>query len=309
MRALAAIGNVNIDLIMGPVTPWPASGTEVFVKHDELRPGGAAGNVALAWQAMGCDFQIGANLGNDEFGQFLKRAFGRIGERWPVTSTGTSLSVGLTHPDGERTFFTTLGHLPTFSFGDALACFDVERLRGGILLLCGSFVLPALARDYNAIFDWAEAHGIDVALDTGWPPGGWSWETVARTRGWLRRCRYLLFNEIEAAALAGTEGGESAARALVEISGRPDAEVVVKLGPNGALGISGTGQMVRVPARDIAVVDSIGAGDAFNAGYLYAAASGAGLEAALRQGIDIASAAISTSPRSYAGIVNAGGRT
>ena len=48
MRPLAVIGNVNVDLIMGPAAPWPQPGTEIIVDHDELRVGGSAGNAALA---------------------------------------------------------------------------------------------------------------------------------------------------------------------------------------------------------------------------------------------------------------------
>jgi len=104
MRPLAAAGNVNVDLIMGPVAPWPAHGTEIFVTHDEVRPGGCAGNVALAWRALGAEFQIAGSVGDDAFGQYLTGQFGPIAARWPVASSATTLSVGMTHPDGERTF-------------------------------------------------------------------------------------------------------------------------------------------------------------------------------------------------------------
>ena len=39
MRPLAVIGNVNVDLILGPAAPWPKAGTEIIVDHDELRVG------------------------------------------------------------------------------------------------------------------------------------------------------------------------------------------------------------------------------------------------------------------------------
>ncbi|RUX11139.1 carbohydrate kinase family protein, partial [Mesorhizobium sp. M2A.F.Ca.ET.037.01.1.1] len=110
MRPLAVIGNVNVDLIVGPVAPWPKAGTETVVDHDDLRVGGQAGNTALAWQALGIDFEIAANLGDDQFGRWLREAFGHRAKKWPVRPEGTTLSVGMTHPDGERTFFTTRGH-------------------------------------------------------------------------------------------------------------------------------------------------------------------------------------------------------
>lgn len=301
MRPLAVAGNVNVDLIMGPVAPWPRAGTEIFVDHEELRAGGEAGNVALAWRALGADFQIAGNLGNDEFGRYLRGEFGDLARRWPVAPAPTTLSVGLTHPDGERTFLTTRGHLPVFSLADVLECLDGSRLSGGLLLVCGIFLLPELARQSADLFAWAREHDIDVALDTGWPPGGWTDGTAAEARVWLSGCRHLLFNEVEACAITGATDVETAARALLDLMAHPEAEVVVKRGAEGALGLGRGGEAVRLPATPVQVVDTIGAGDAFDAGYLFAVASGAGLEDAIRQGIDTASAAISTVPRRYEG--------
>lgn len=117
MRPLAVIGNVNVDLILGPAAPWPKAGTEIIVDHDELRVGGAAGNSALAWQALGVEFEIAANIGSDQFGRWLSEAFGHRSDKWPVRPEKTTLSVGITHPDGERTFFTTRGPSAAFQPG------------------------------------------------------------------------------------------------------------------------------------------------------------------------------------------------
>jgi len=160
MRPLAVIGNVNVDLIVGPVAPWPAAGTETVVNHDELRVGGQAGNTGLAWMALGVDFEIAANVGDDQFGRWLREAFGRRAEKWPVRPEGTTLSVGMTHPDGERTFFTTRGHLPRFGLGDVFSVLDGRALSGGYALLCGSFLTDDLTRHYDAFFDWADSNGI-----------------------------------------------------------------------------------------------------------------------------------------------------
>jgi sugar/nucleoside kinase (ribokinase family) len=61
VQRLAVAGNVNVDLIMGAVTPWPDPGTEVLADHHDLRPGGSAGNTALAWAGLGVEFTIASN--------------------------------------------------------------------------------------------------------------------------------------------------------------------------------------------------------------------------------------------------------
>ncbi|RUW82000.1 PfkB family carbohydrate kinase [Mesorhizobium sp. M1E.F.Ca.ET.063.01.1.1] len=300
MRPLAVIGNVNVDLIVGPVAPWPKAGTETVVDHDDLRVGGQAGNTALAWQALGIDFDIAANLGDDQFGRWLREAFGSRAEKWPVRPEGTTLSVGMTHPDGERTFFTTRGHLPRFSLDDVLAVLDGKRLSGGYALICGSFLTDDLTRDYGAFFDWAEAHHIAVALDTGWPIDGWTAKNCNATRDWLSRCELALFNEVETTTLAGLASPADAARKIRD-GMRKGATVVVKRGPDGAIAIGADGQLIEVPAPRVKVVDTIGAGDVFNAAFLAALARERPLANCLSAAIRVASRAISTLPRDYGG--------
>ncbi|TGP55415.1 carbohydrate kinase family protein [bacterium M00.F.Ca.ET.230.01.1.1] len=300
MRPLAVIGNVNVDLIVGPVAPWPKAGTETVVDHDDLRVGGQAGNTALAWQALGIDFEIAANLGDDQFGRWLREAFGHRAQKWPVRPEGTTLSVGMTHPDGERTFFTTRGHLPRFSLDDVLSVLDGDRLAGGYALLSGSFLTDDLTRDYGAFFDWAEAHRISVALDTGWPIEGWTETNCAAARGWLSHCELALFNEVETTTLAGLANPAEAAR-RIRGGMKAGATVVVKRGPGGAIAIGAGGELIEVPAPSVTVVDTIGAGDVFNAAFLAALAQGRPLKNCLAAAIKVASRAISTLPRDYGG--------
>lgn len=300
MRPLAVIGNVNVDLIVGPVAPWPKAGTETVVDHDDLRVGGQAGNTALAWQALEIDFEIAANLGDDQFGRWLREAFGPRAERWPVRPEGTTLSVGMTHPDGERTFFTTRGHLPRFSLTDVLAMLDGKRLSGGYALLCGSFLTDDLAHDYDAFFDWADTHQIAVVLDTGWPIDGWTPANCVAARRWLSRCELALFNEVETTTLAGLENPVEAARKIRD-GMKEGATVVVKRGPDGAIAIGDDDQLIDVPAPGVDVVDTIGAGDVFNAAFLAALAQERPLTGCLSAAIQVASRAISTLPRDYGG--------
>ena len=299
MKPLAVIGNVNVDLIMGPATPWPQPGTEIIVDHDELRVGGSAGNAALAWLALGTPFEIAASIGSDRFGAWLAESFGEHARKWPVHGESTTLSVGITHPDGERTFFTTRGHLPLFSLEDVLAVLDGPRLRGGIALLCGAFLTDTLAEQYDRFFDWVDSHGIAVALDTGWPLLGWTEGNKASAKSWLSRSRIALLNEVETTNLAGLTDPEEAGRILLQ--GMPeDAIVVVKCGPKGAIAIDAAGALFIADAPAVTVVDTIGAGDVFNAAFLAAYAAGEGVEASLAAGTSVASSAISTNPRRYA---------
>lgn len=297
-RALATVGNANVDLIMGPISPWPVPGSESLCRQEDLRVGGAAGNVALAWTGLGVPFQIAANIGNDRFGDWLAEALAPHSHGWPRTDAATTISVGITHPEGERSFFTTRGHLPMLSWEEVEAMLDWSALAGGTLLLCGSFLTDALTAQYDALFDRAEALGITVALDTGWPLDGWSPALRRQTMAWVARSGVVLFNEVEATSLTGLDTPQDAARRLAEAM--PDgAIVVVKLGPNGALALA-DGSLVRAGAPRVTVKDTIGAGDVFNAAFLAALAEDMPLDTALNQAVATASLAVSTVPRRYA---------
>lgn len=298
MRPLAVVGNVNVDLILGPAAPWPQPGTEIVVDHDELRIGGQAGNTSLAWAGLGVPHAIAANVGDDAFGAFLKSGFADRSDPWPVEATRTTVSVGITHPDGERTFFTTHGHLPVFGWTEARRMLTAAGLDGGLLLVCGSFLTASLTADYAALFAFAAERGIDIALDTGWPLEGWTEDTRHRALAWLAATRHLLLNEVETAALSGLGDPEAGARALAARLA-PGGVAVVK---RGALGVSAAmrdGPVLTIPAPAVTVVDTIGAGDTFNAGYLAAIAEGRSLPEALAAGVGVASAAVSTRPRRY----------
>lgn len=298
MKPIAVIGNVNVDLILGPAAPWPQPGTEIIVDHDELRVGGCAGNSALALKALGVPFELAASIGSDRFGAWLAEEFGEQSKRWKVHEENTTISVGITHPDGERTFFTTLGHLPHYGAADVLAVLDGEAHRGGYALFAGPFLMPRLAGEYGQLYDWADRHGIRVALDTGWPPAGWTAEVVAAAKGWLSRSAIALFNEVETTSITGRPDVCDAARAMLDLM--PEGAVaVVKRGPHGALAASSDG-LVEVEAPQVEVIDTIGAGDVFNAGFLAAFAAGQSLRDSLAAGTATASLAVSTYPRCYA---------
>lgn len=112
------------------------------------------------------------------------------------------------------------------------------------------------------IFELAEANNIPVGFDLS------SFELVEKYRGrmleLLRRCAVLFANREEAAALFGPEDDEALLAHLCELA--PAA--ALKLGRDGAL-IRMSGHTCRVAAEPVTAVDTTGAGDLWQAGFLY----------------------------------------
>jgi sugar/nucleoside kinase (ribokinase family) len=296
---LTVIGNVNLDLVMGNLAPWPQPGTEVILTMSEWRVGGAAGNSALAMRAMGLPFRLIASRGGDAFGAWLAAEFGSHAQDWTVTPQATGLSVGITHPDGERTFFTSLGHLASFGIDDVMTQLAAGVTPGGIALLAGVFVTPRLRPGYPTLIAALRDRGYVVAVDTGWPDGGWTPDLRAEVTAWLPGIRHLLLNEVEARALSAMYDAPveqvSMALAAQLASG---GTAVIKRGIQGAIACQ-SGTVTSHAAAPVRVIDTIGAGDVFNAAYLAGISQGDAAAGALRFAVATATRAISTRPRQY----------
>lgn len=294
---LYVVGNINIDLIMGTLSQWPAPGTEAMLDHSALRPGGSAGNCVLALAALGTPHRAVANQGNDHFSDWLAGYFADSAPFWPRYECETSLTVGITHPDNERTFFSNQGHIVRLSQEDVLRQLPEQAAPGDRVLLCGTFLCLRLLDDYAGLLAALQSRGFSVAVDTGWPPHGWNAELRQRIAVWLKYCDYLLLNEVETLGLADGNDLISGGQALVGQLA-PGGACVIKCGSEGAMLID-EHEVISRAADPVTVVDTIGAGDSFNAGFLSALLYGHNRRQALYWGVHVAGRAISSSPRQY----------
>ena len=187
MKPIAVIGNVNVDLILGPATPWPQPGTEIIVDHDELRVGGCAGNSALALKALGVPFALAASIGSDRFGAWLPKSLaispsaGGYTTRTPPSPSASPIPTA-SAPSSRRSA-TCRTTVPSTFWPPSTA----KLIAPGYALFAGPFLMPRLAGEYDQLYDWADRFGIRVALDTGWPPAGWKPEVISAAKGWLAR--------------------------------------------------------------------------------------------------------------------------
>lgn len=293
--ALTIIGDVGVDIVLGPIDHWPAVGTEALMDRSELRPGGSAANAALAATYLGAPCRLLSSVGNDGLGTWLAEQFHGLDASLQVCESATSVSVGIIHSCGERTFLTTRGHLEAFAYEHVRPFVTRAKHRNSIALLSGVFLTPKLRRNYSRLLDEVAALGYQIALDTGWPSGNWNDELREQAFGWVEKCDHVLLNEIEAAHL-GDSNDLPVAIANVSRRLKAGASLVVKNGAKGAIGFQ-AGATMRVDAVPSAVFDTIGAGDSFNAGYLLARLEGSDLTNSLAAGCRAAAAVITRFPR------------
>lgn len=292
---LTIIGDVGVDLVLGPIPGWPRLGTETLVECSELRAGGSAGNAALAVSYLGGASRLLSVVGNDDMGVWLSERFRGLGASLEVCEASTTLSVGLIDSRGERTFFTTRGHLEKLSYELVRPRLSPAAQASATVLLSGVFLTPALRSSYPRLIHELDALGYQVALDTNWPPQDWDGALRAEVASWISGCEHVLLNELEVASLTDCRDLTLAIERLTPLL-KPGATLVVKAGARGAIGVQ-DGRRCESAAPAAAIFDTIGAGDSFNAGYLLARLGGCGLGESLEAGCRAASAIISRFPR------------
>lgn len=275
---IVCVGDLMVDVVAqlpGPLAT--GSDTPATVT---LHGGGAAANVAAWLAALGEDATFVGRVGDDTAGRDAIAELIGGGVRCVVAldrERPTGMCIVLVDPSGERTMVPSIG--ANAGLGEnAFELADDARLAyvsGYALLAPGSrpFALDSIAA--------ARAAGVPIAVDAA------SSAPLALAREfarWVGSEVLLLANEDEARVLTGYDDPEQAARDL----GNRFGEAVVKCGAAGAVHSSGA----ATPAREVEVIDSTGAGDAFAAGFLAARLAGAAVEDALAGGVACATRAI-----------------
>ena len=276
------LGDVMFDVVArlsGPLAP--GSDAHAMIR---FHGGGSAANTA-AWLAeAGAEPLLAGRVGDDERGRTMRDELRAAGVDAalavdPELPTGTCIV--LVGPDGERTMAPDAGANDGLSDADVpdelLAAAGHLHVAGYALLRSGS--RPAA----RAAISRALERGMSVSVDPS-SAALLSPEFLDHAHG----AGLLLPNAEEARMLSGEGDPERAARALAARFG----EVVVTLGPDGALWTDGH-TSVRCDAVPVeAVVDSTGAGDAFAAGLLAARMDGAEPAEALAAGAGLAARAV-----------------
>lgn len=294
-QRLTIIGDVGVDLVLGPLSDWPRVGTETIMERSELRAGGSGANAALAVSYLGGTSRLLSVVGNDDLGSWLAGQLRGLGATLDVCDATTTLSVGLIHSCGERSFLTTRGHLEEVSYDLLRPHLTRAPHHNSIALLSGAFLTPGLRADYPRLIADLNSLGYQIALDTNWPPQDWDAAIRAEVAGWIGSCAHVLLNELELASLAESADLDVALGRLTPLL-KPGATLVVKAGARGAIGVQ-DGHRFECAAPTVTVFDTIGAGDSFNAGYLLARLSGCSLRESLAAGCNTASSVIARFPR------------
>jgi sugar/nucleoside kinase (ribokinase family) len=263
-KPIICLGILVADIVGRPLRAVPDLGRLVLVDEMSLHTGGCAINAATALARLGLPVQVIGKIGSDSFGDFVLKALTERGiETRGITrdkEVGTSATMVMVAPDGERRFVHYIGANARLTLGDI----DLSMVEAGsILHVAGSLVMPGIDGQPTAeLLRHARESGVTTFLDTVWDDTGRWMEILVPCLPYID---YFVPSLPEGQALTGLDEPTEIARALLEHGVRT---VGLKMGVDGCLVMSGDGQAIRLPAFQVDVVDATGAGDAFAAGFI-----------------------------------------
>ena len=274
------IGDINIDFDLH-ARHYPSEGGEAQAEQADFRLGGSGCLTALYLQLLGLPTALAAAMGTDVFSQFAAEYLSVSGidesfiRKLPDEQTGFFMI--LVTPGGQRTMFGSRGANTAAFDADAL----IARLgEFGHLHISGYFLLED--EQYGSVrrvMTSAKARGITISLDPGLCP---SEQASDRILGLLKEVDYFLPSREELGLLADDLEPEESITMLLELG---CGAVVLKMGSEGAKYYK-NGFSVSVPPEIEAgkvILDTTGAGDCFNAGFIHGMLNGYTPENALKQ--------------------------
>lgn len=256
-------GESNLDLILYGLPEELPLERELLADNFRMTLGGSSAILAHNLAALGVSVGFISRLGDDILGKLALERLSEKGvdlSRVKRSTHGTVTGVTVLLHHGARRHILTY---PGTMFEMNAADIDMDYLASGRHFhLSSLFLHKALQPDLPRIVGELKSAGLSLSLDTNDDPDN-RWESGLKDL--LQLVDIFLPNDDEARRITGAADAEKAAVALA----RQVPIVVVKCGKRGALVCTGDQQWM-VPTEPVTPVDTIGAGDSFNAGFLTA---------------------------------------
>jgi len=262
---VVVLGDVNVDFI-AHLPFYPQPGGESVARRTYLCSGGSAANTALVLARCGVQVGLMARVGRDALAAKTLMELTNAGVDDRQIQYDSELVTGMIFvavtPDGERTMFSYRGANarlePALLQPAEIACASVLHVSGYALLES-----PQRDAALQAL-DIARQAGLKVSLDVGIEAAQ---SLKNEVRDLLPVVDWILPNELEAKSLMGYADRVDVARTMEWFLSYGLEAIVLKLGGRGC--VLGTPEgILSIPAFDVGVRDTTGAGDSFNAGFI-----------------------------------------
>ena len=255
------VGELNVDLILNKIEKFPAIGKEVLANGMTLTMGSSSAIFASNLSTLGSLTSFCGKLGMDDFGNYVIASLKERGVNTlnviqsPEVATGATIVLNFGE---ERAMVTHQGAMAYLAFDDI----PEEALSQCKHLHVSSvFLQPELKKDIIKLFSKAKSLGLTTSLDPQWDPAE-KWDIDFKAL--LSYVDVFLPNQKELEEITGCKEITAAVQYLSEAN-----LVAIKRGSEGACLWDGKKFLDQPSFLNHAVVDSVGAGDSFNAGFIH----------------------------------------
>lgn len=270
---ISIAGEINLDLILYGLPEQMQTERELLGSGFAMTLGSSSAILAHNLSVLGAKTAFVTKVGDDVLGKLalerLQESGADLSRTVHAKGRGSGVTIILPH-ERERHILTYPGTIFDLSYKDL----DISYLASARHFhLSSLFLHRALLQDIPDLFRRMKEAGLTTSLDTNDDPDD-RWDGVLQQT--LPYIDILLPNEREAKKMAGVEDLNTA---LEQLSKKVSL-LVVKLGANGAIALR-DGVRYSAPAVPVTVVDPVGAGDSFNAGFLHKFLQGADITTCL----------------------------
>lgn len=255
------IGELNVDLIFNKITEFPEIGKEIIADIMTLTLGSSSAICASNLSSLGLKVAFIGKLGNDIFGQFTINKLKEKGVDTSMIIIEDDLKTGATIAlsyDEERAMITHQGAMAHIGIDDV----DESLLELADHLHFSSYFLqPGFKNSLDTLLRKAKNAGMTTSLDVQWDPSE-KWDLdLEKVLPWVD---VFMPNEIELQKLTGQPNLDLA----IDSIRNKCKYILVKCGNKGSTQYFDGNKIEKEAFLNTDVVDTIGAGDSFNAGYI-----------------------------------------
>lgn len=276
------VGELNVDIILSKINKMPQLGQEQRADEMTLTMGSSTAIFAANISKLGSSVSFLGKVGSDPYGTYMIDALKSFNVSTnsvivdPDLKTGATIIYILENDRMNVTYPGAMEHLTQQDVSD-------DTLQSARHLHTSTiFFQPGLKKGITDLFKRAKKQGLTTSMDTQWDPEE-KWDL--NLENLLPHLDFFLPNEAE---LLNLTGAVDVTEALDTLSHHKTC-IVVKRGANGAL-MQYQNKKYTVDALHVpTLVDSVGAGDSFNAGFIHAFLLDKDFENCLEEGIRTAS--------------------
>lgn len=256
------VGELNVDLILNSIDSFPEMGKEKIAKNMTLTLGSSSAIFASNLSSLGSKVAFIGKIGTDSFGDLVTESLEKKGVTTDFLIRSDEWNTGATivlNYDQDRAMVTYPGAMEHLVIDDIT---EEILSQAKHMHFSSYFLQPGIQNDIKRLFKCAKDLGLSTSLDIQWDPNE-KWDFDYKEV--LKYVDVFMPNEQEIMYLTNEKSVDNAIEKLIPFANN----IVVKMGSKGSLLVSGGKKIFKESFLNNNVVDAIGAGDSFNAGFIF----------------------------------------